>query len=381
MECLVTKLKGVIDDSSLMKLGELRIVIPYVDNSHIYYFNIYGDKEMKVSSLNGAVLTDSTGDNPQEQKLISKESNAIYVKNTTGKDAIISIENKYLLNYIILGGYKASQYRGITFVNGLDALNFSTKINTLNLQCTALTGDITPIIKKMSELEIIRLETTSLSVDLSVFEELHEITSILLGNINYYGKINIENIPNVISLGLERSDNNIFDDNSFFTLFSSRNFKQYTVSGSYSYNEKFNFSERQYGNAKEDFRFGVYNLNINDGMDNFLNDISEASFVGKTNSITIGGGTRTSASNTAITTLQSKNVTVAVPNATDANAISTMSVNDISEIYRIAYKNKELIVEPTTLQIYPASGVSVKEFNSIEDANAYIAENGLVRNY
>lgn len=91
-------------------------------------------------------------------------------------------------------------------------------------------------------------------------------------------------------------------------------------------------------------------------------------------------GTRTSASDSAISTLQEKGFTVTVPTATDANSISTMSLD--SGNYGIAYKDKELIVEPvdlTKMQIYPASDVTVKKFDTPEDAEKFIKDNGLVK--
>lgn len=92
-------------------------------------------------------------------------------------------------------------------------------------------------------------------------------------------------------------------------------------------------------------------------------------------------GTRTSASDTAISTLQEKGFTVTVPDATDASSVSLMNTK-VGENFGIAYKDKELIVEPvdlTKMQIYPASGVTVKMFDTLEEARAFISSNGLVK--
>ena len=92
-------------------------------------------------------------------------------------------------------------------------------------------------------------------------------------------------------------------------------------------------------------------------------------------------GTRTSASDGAISTLQEKGYTISVPVATDTSSvslISTMANNN----FAIAYKDKELIVGPvdlTEMQIYPASDVTVKKFDTKENAEKFISSAGLVK--
>ena len=92
-------------------------------------------------------------------------------------------------------------------------------------------------------------------------------------------------------------------------------------------------------------------------------------------------GTRTSASDAAILALQGKGFTVSVPVATDASSVSLMNTK-VGENFGIAYKDKELIVEPIDLskmQIYPASGVTVKTFDTKENAEKFIEDYGLVK--
>ena len=92
-------------------------------------------------------------------------------------------------------------------------------------------------------------------------------------------------------------------------------------------------------------------------------------------------GTRTSASDAAISVLQGKGFTVNVPAVTDSNSISLMSEVP-NENFGIAYKDKELIVELVDLskmQIYPADGVTVKTFATKEGAEKYIKNNVLIR--
>lgn len=112
-------------------------------------------------------------------------------------------------------------------------------------------------------------------------------------------------------------------------------------------------------------------------LDSFLNDFQEVD--NTTNGSITMLGTRTTASDAAISTLQGKGFTVTVPAATDAASVMTMAANSV-ENFGIAYQGKTLIVEPVDLsqqQIYPAEGVTVMKFATREEAEAYIKENGL----
>lgn len=91
-------------------------------------------------------------------------------------------------------------------------------------------------------------------------------------------------------------------------------------------------------------------------------------------------GTRTSASDAAIATLQGKGFTVTVPEATDAASVMTMAANGL-ENFGVAYKDGQLVVGPVDLskqKIYPAPGVTVETFATEEEAERFIEEKGLV---
>lgn len=124
------------------------------------------------------------------------------------------------------------------------------------------------------------------------------------------------------------------------------------------------------------------NLTINN-LDGFLNAFSQASFKDITGQdskhLTITGGSRTTASDAAISTLQSKGVTVSVPVAT--NAIQTMAVNDNGNWAVDCKDGKALArvpVDLTKMVIVPASGVTVKTFDTKENAEKFIEDNRFV---
>lgn len=87
---------------------------------------------------------------------------------------------------------------------------------------------------------------------------------------------------------------------------------------------------------------------------------------------------------TAISTLQGKGITVSIGYSdTAANGIALMSALDVNAPkYGIVYRGKELIIEPADTSktlIAPANDCTYKEFNSLEEAKAFVSSNGLVK--
>lgn len=374
MDCLVTKLKGTVNDDSLLKLGELRITLPYLGKvQNLILSNDKGAVSAKIIS-GGALLCDMEGQNGVTSK--DNINGETFVKTNEGETSIMSIADKYSLTDLSLGGYKDVEYRGIKIEGGLSALRHCTKLKSLNVASSALTDDFSSLALLKDSLKSFVAENTVVTGNISLFENFKKLTALLLGSSRYSGTINLDNLPNLQSIGLEQNSNAI---PAPFDALAGKDWAQFSFGGNYTYETK-DFSLRTYGVDGESCHIGsAFNLTITN-LDGFLNDISKASFRGVSINLKVAHGDRTSASDTAISTLQGKNVTVTVPVATDARTISTMSLD--SGNYGIAYKDKELIVEPvdlTKMQIHPASGVTVKTFDTKENAEKFIEDNGLVR--
>lgn len=154
----------------------------------------------------------------------------------------------------------------------------------------------------------------------------------------------------------------------FFSILASKSFEYFYINGTFTYTTK-SFSGKQYKTIG-----GTNCTCIN--LDNFLQDFTQASSMGSGSKIQMIG-TRTSASDSAISTLQSKGFTVSVPAATQSISTLMMRASAKSSC-KIAYIDDELIIGVTELEIYPAEGVTVKEFNSEDEANEFIIENNIV---
>lgn len=199
--------------------------------------------------------------------------------------------------------------------------------------------------------------------------KMPEVTGLYIYGTSISGDIKtfVSNCPKLAVL--DAGDVKLTGD--YFSALSSKSFGILLCSGNFTYSSQ-SFSGKTYGRVGGD-NFTCINL------DGFLNAFQQANASSGTKSIKMSG-TRTSASDSAISTLQGKGFTVTVPAATDAESISLMSSN--TDNYGIAYKDKALIVEPvdlTKMQIYPADGVTVKTFDTKENAEKFIEDNGLVR--
>lgn len=447
MECLITKLKGVVDDSSLLKLGELRIKKTKVSewNGRTQSFVISASENMDISIVGDGYFTDETGAENKGKTLsvVPGINSNVYFSNG---DFYISIPNKYaitrfnftsapssdptdndalksksfdasLLNYTQGLAYLSAVNTGLygdasnwnfpllenlylssDITSSTKALGKSKSIVDLNIgDCSNISGDISEF-SDLSLMVNLAADNTALEGNISALSNLTDLKSISLSKTNVYGDLSslskLTKLTRLLLIGtsVTGSVDSLSSLNSLTVLslsstkISGGDLSKLPVSLPFftcknNADAHFTWSSTRSSSAKI---LALEAAELGSDIDTMLINQADCQigYTGYTDSwykVIQANGTRTSASDSAISTLQSKGYTVTVPEATNANSISLMSVNSISETYRIAYKNKELIVEPTTLQIYPASDISVKEFSSLEEANAYVSNNGLVR--
>ena len=82
----------------------------------------------------------------------------------------------------------------------------------------------------------------------------------------------------------------------------------------------------------------------------------------------------------AVSTLSGKGITVSI--TYHGEAVRTLSRANVVPKYAIVYKGKDLIIEPTDLNkatVSAAYDCTYKEFNSLEEAKAFVSSNGLVK--
>ena len=435
MECLVTKLKGTVSDNSILKLGELRIKISELSKfdpakcSLILRFN----KETELSIVGNGYFTDinGTANLGKTKKVVSNELTDIFVSNSGCE---ISIPNKSDLNYLSLDA--AASYDSDTsdtmFENKVVHIEdlYYTNLNYINLGKSGSFGDITGLakIKGLASLYLSNLDGERLIYG-NVDDLLRKDTlrSLVIGYNNYLYSLNINgNIANansnIVQLTLRNTNihcdlSSLPENNNLYYLdlahsagltgsistITDSKFPSITyfgiaytgvsggelatlpkkvnfITGNGLQNASFSWKQSRPTDA---FILALENINLGSDIDAML--INQANCqIGYTHNKEewfkkiIATGTRTSASDAAIATLQEKGYTISVPVATDASSVSLISTMN----FAIAYKDKGLIVGPvdlTKMQIYPASDVIVKKFDTKENAEKFIASAGLVR--
>lgn len=344
-KCLVTKLNGTVDNDSLMHIGEFRIKIGKVSNptkdSQLIKIGVTSDTELRI--VGDGYFTDSTLTQNKGKKItISRNdevSNEVYVSNG---DIELAVMNKYNLFEISMPSSKYNMDR----VYDLDALKYSAQLRSLdannskvfgnlnslsnctrfssivltntlvtgnisvfadknmgvvNLATTAVVGDISNL-KNSSNLSLLNVSNTAISGDISILGNKNNLRYLSIANSGLYGDISaFRNNSNIKELGLIKlnctgdlatlPDNILFIDNT-------------GGSGKFSW-----------GASTRQNILAMFNIKTDD-VDKILNAMAsmKAKFIGADSwyhTISLIG-TRTSASDAAVATLQSKGYTVSV---------------------------------------------------------------------
>ena len=351
-KCLITRLNGSVSNSSIPKIGEMRIkVLPIASPSKesqcfIFSFN----KQATVEIIGDGYFTDETLTLNNGKKVIiaPNVSTSVYVSNgnfeisilckydlitiltyTLGlgvdnKDmsSIDSLKYSYALENINLPNTKAfGDIDGLKDLLNLKGINFShtqvsgdigglekcVKLTNINMPNTQVSGDIGGL-GKLTALQSLILPNTQVSGDIGGLGKLTALTNISLNNISVPFTGDIGNLKNLTKLKevLIKSSTLTGD---LATLPESLRFASFD-------NDKgstFTWSTRP-SSAKIIAIEGTATIS---NIDKMLQDQAQCQVGFSTNdqiwykSISVSG-TRTSASDAAVQTLQSKGYTVSV---------------------------------------------------------------------
>lgn len=288
-KCLITKLSGSVNNSSLLKIGEIRAFKKTGSNIISYSFITFRQSASFESLGSGLYRTDSfTEKYGQKYQLNANEALSFYIKPGEG----ISIPDKYELDRLDFAQCKAD----------IDQFLYS-KIKKLHLYDSDLDGNLENLIREGYLTEIDIQGATKLSCDLSLFNgKENQYTSIVLNDIGRTdGNISVfNNFSKLSTLGVSKGATGDVSllSNSVLTFISSSDLN-------------FTWSTE---------RTGTKIMAIS-GSPNFGLDLDKVLInLSKLDANTSGGaskeisvkGTRTSASDAAITTLQQKGYNVSV---------------------------------------------------------------------
>lgn len=145
--CLVTKLKGNVNNNSLMKVGELHISVKANEtapNQYASELTLRNETEaFTVRATNGAYFTESfnTGTHLTSIDIPKMKTKSIYVGNSDGD---IFIEGKYSLMFL---GNAVVHNVDIMFMD-TEQLKYAEKIAQINFGTKGLTGDLGDLLDK-----------------------------------------------------------------------------------------------------------------------------------------------------------------------------------------------------------------------------------------
>lgn len=464
MECLVTKLKGVVSDSSLMGLNELRLTFHSGSDDTQKYVNLTFNEETTVKALNGGQISLQDGSGfASSVKVNANSATRVYFKkgdtevSISNKHALTAIYNdktilsdldldslKYCENLASINCIVDSGVHGdfeslknlplsmlvlvnndtVDYGNVIGDISFLDNIATKNVQriFSGVTGELKKITRYLILFITSEEDGTSLNVisennvdaDCSNFQTQMNVKSL---NLNWLSKCkNLKSLSNLFSdtrkdinvsgnvCTLARDLNisgNIYIKNAKGTDVQTLSDLPNSV---YFLTQTNNIIDKSLllpltwsgnTNSRTDL-LALENVHFKSGTAQFIKDMANLDnahtsysylqriSIALADDLTSSAAAGDNALQTAISTLQGKGVTVSIGYSdTAANGIAVMSALDVdAPKYGIVYKGKELIIEPADTNkalIAPANDCTYKEFNSLEEAKAFIASNGLVK--
>lgn len=312
-------MNGSSNNSNLLRIGEMRIKFNKVSNptATTQCVIIKVSRDTKLEIIGDGYFTDSSlaQNKGKNLTITASATTEVYVSNS---DIELAILDKYAITNVSI---KANYDGNASF--DIDSLKYSTSLTYLYMTNMPIYGDIAALknltdltnftanntqisgdivnLKNLTALTNLNLSFTQLFGDISAFKNLTNLTELRLSNTNVRGDIvNLKNLTKIATMELKNvagltGDMGTLPDNILFFTGGSGKFTWTT-------------SSRTYILATEKAHC--------DKIDDMLNDMASktAKFAGeqtwyKTISLI---GSRTSASDAAIQTLQSKGYTVSI---------------------------------------------------------------------
>ncbi len=188
-KCLVTKLNGVVDNSSILRIGEMRFYVSKVDSAtdRTQGFAIKVNKPVTLEILGDGYFTNKELTSNLGKTITINQSNPnVFVSNN---DVEIAILDKYsitnILNYYI--GMSGSSYSKNKKFD-IEGLKYSTNIATIQFQNSQVFGNIENI-SKLTNLTSMSLGATNIEGDIKALANLSLLTYLALNSTKVHGDI------------------------------------------------------------------------------------------------------------------------------------------------------------------------------------------------
>lgn len=177
-KCLITKLAGSVDNSRLLKIGELRIKVSKIDNpsEKTQGFNFIFKEKVTATILGDGYFTDSTlsENNGKTMEIPAQTNKNVFVSNG---DYEISFDNKYPLRTLKLKSDSVSGVWPSNVINrslNLDDLKFCNIAEELDINSTNVHGNLSSF-TNMSNLSYLNIQSNNVYGDYSSLEGLKKL--------------------------------------------------------------------------------------------------------------------------------------------------------------------------------------------------------------
>ena len=329
-KCFITKLPSSVDNDNLPVLGQLKISWLKQNNLTNNDARAIGlaTNDSIVVKVSGAHLTDNTlTSNLGNTKTITAANGFVWLYVSNDTDATLTIDNKYALTQIN-APKQADGENSIYF--DIKDIKYCTNLTALILSHTQVSGDISAV-SKLTNLTHLDLSSTQVSGDISAVSKLTNLIAINLSHTQVSGDISaVSKLTNLTALNLSHTQVSGDIDNlaALSKLIDNINLKDLALTGDMSkipagvyiisqngrkVTTNFTWTANGRQNATLLAMEGAIPFDTA-SMDNMLIDQATCTFKGKdsqplTKIISVKG-TRTSASDAAVTAIQSKGITI-----------------------------------------------------------------------
>ena len=328
--CLVTKLNGSVDNTSLLRIGEMRIGISKVDSPNHWTqgFVITVNKLTVLEIIGDGYFTDVnlTANNGKKITLNPNVNQKVYVSNGNFEVAIL---DKYALvtiyDYDTYSEGNSNYSQKNKSLSDIGIFKYSTALVNMSLSNTRVSGDIANL-KTLTVLTSLVLSNTQVSGDIADLKTLTALTRLDLTNTQVSGDIaNLKTLTALTSLLLYNTQIPLTGEISALSTLS----KCRTMSLQYSkltgdlailpdacdevalYFNKgsvFTWSTR----PSSAYIISLGSASLSSNVDKMLQDQAQCQVGFTTNKVISVTGTRTSASDAAVATLQQKGYTISI---------------------------------------------------------------------
>lgn len=310
-KCLVTKLNGSSDNTNLLKIGEMRVLMKKVDSpdKNSRGIQLIVNKEANLGIIGDGYFTDETF-TENKGRTFNVQPNTltkVYVSNT---DCELSIPDKYSLVTFIDQATSGNPLQKNKEISNIDIFKYSYNLTNLNIANSSISGDIKDL-KSLSLLDTLVIPYTNVTGNINSLISCTKLRSVLLVNTKepFVGDMgSFKNASNLKNISIKNAK--LYGD--LATLPASLRFASFDSDRGSS----FTWSSRP-SSANIIAIEGNANLT---NIDKMLQDQAQCQ-VGFTSSDSVYyktisvAGNRTSASDDAVATLQQKGYTISIAKA------------------------------------------------------------------